>query len=920
MTNNSAVKMFVPKTDNHSAAEEKVDLRDEANQEAYEVLLSLAKGKTGSIPPKLIVEAILGATKEFDWAVRKDAYEAVLRRFKSAHKSKLRVAAKSRKVANSNAYMVLGRYTLVNESDDKKKNTRPYETIVHSVDPLRGICSCRDYLSNSLGLCKHLLVCYEQIFASKRHHQKALQEQEIVTKAKSEVARLVFSPYRPGKGQGDILKQICWMDKLGNKPEGMSPKAIALVKSRFSTSSNGKWLLEDTYAGNATSRLALVNDLLAIQGSPRVLPEAIRDFVFDPAIRALLQYEKAKLEPIAKKLPSASDAHKLLKSLHVKLYPYQLAGVERFLKSGSLLLADEMGLGKTAQAIAVCHVLQLANVIKRTLIVVPAPLKSQWKREWETFTDIPIQIIEGSPEERVNAYQKCRSGILLVNYEQMIRDLSSLLSWKPDFMILDEAQRIKNWATKTASCVKMFNPDFRLVLTGTPMENRLDELASLLDWIEPFAMEPKWRLTSFYSLVGDGEKSVIGAKNLETLKQRIEPGVFRRRRSEVLGDLPGRTDAIIPIPMTGDQQIAHDDLSQPIANIISRGKTRPLSTEEFLRLMRLLTTQRIICNGLELCNFKTLWPELGQIRNPSKDVINSLNSPKIREFREIIEQVVGVQKRKVVVFSQWRQMLLLASWSIEGVLAESGMRSVFFTGQEGNRRRTHNLVDFHDDPSAAVLFCTDAGGVGLNLQKAASCCVILDLPWNPAVLEQRIGRIYRNGQKSPVDVYQLVCSTGIESRIDALVGSKRKIFNGLFDEGTDTVSFDKQGRFCERLERIIEPLVPGITPGDTNANEDETVTENDVGSSDQSLPDLTEEAMLDVPHTSTTKTSFSKQEQPPEDRSDFLTSSKLNQVFSTVKITRSEDGHLQIDAPPEAANAIGFMFQAMADLMKNAGQ
>ena len=114
-------------------------------------------------------------------------------------------------------------------------------------------------------------------------------------------------------------------------------------------------------------------------------------------------------------------------------------------------------------------------------------------------------------------------------------------------------------------------------------------------------------------------------------------------------------------------------------------------------------------------------------------------------------------------------------------------------------------MDFHDDPACRVLFATDAGGVGLNLQRAASACINIELPWNPAVLEQRIGRIYRLGQRRPIDVYNLVSEPGIESRIADLVGSKQALFTGLFDGTTDEVAFERSGSFLSRIERIVGP-------------------------------------------------------------------------------------------------------------------
>ncbi len=152
--------------------------------------------------------------------------------------------------------------------------------------------------------------------------------------------------------------------------------------------------------------------------------------------------------------------HRALRTLKQSLYAYQREGVERFFARGRLLLADDMGLGKTAQAIAACHVLWHTGRVRRGLLVVPAALKPQWVREWQAFTDAPAAVVEGTPGERRVAFEACRRGFLLVNYEQLIRDLDVVREWAPDIVVLDEAQRIKNWATKTALSVKRLDPPY----------------------------------------------------------------------------------------------------------------------------------------------------------------------------------------------------------------------------------------------------------------------------------------------------------------------------------------------------------------------------------------------------------------------------------------------------------------------------
>lgn len=249
--------------------------------------------------------------------------------------------------------------------------------------------------------------------------------------------------------------------------------------------------------------------------------------------------------------------------------------------------------------------------------------------------------------------------------------------------MLDEAQRIKNWATKTALTVKRLDPPYRLVLTGTPMENRLDELASIVEWVDDLALEPKWRLAPWHTTPVEGKAEISGARNLDTLRTRLAPCMVRRVRSEVLSQLPARTDTRIPVEMTAEQMEEHDALNMPIAQLLGRARSRPLTQAEFLRLMMLLTTQRIIANGLAQLRFEDLWPDLSRIDRPTESTLRGLASPKLLELRELIGQLALAQTRKVVVFSQWRRMLRLAHWATRDELERERVRAAFFTGEEG---------------------------------------------------------------------------------------------------------------------------------------------------------------------------------------------------------------------------------------------
>jgi len=208
--------------------------------------------------------------------------------------------------------------------------------------------------------------------------------------------------------------------------------------------------------------------------------------------------------------------------------------------TGRALLADEMGLGKTVQAIAACALLKNLQNIKRVLVIAPASLKSEWEEQIEKFTDLPSMIIEGSRKNRLTQYQQS-SFFYLANYEQVRPDeqeMNEILA--PDIIILDEAQRIKNWQTKIANAVKKLSSRYAFVLTGTPIENRIDEIYSIVQFLDPHIFGPLFRFNrDFYQL--DEEGRATGYKNLDELHQRLQPIMLRRRKEQVVGELPGRT-------------------------------------------------------------------------------------------------------------------------------------------------------------------------------------------------------------------------------------------------------------------------------------------------------------------------------------------------------------------------------------------
>lgn len=889
-------------------------------EETRAVLGELARRKGAELPPEFLVDRVLAATEGTDWPTRRAAMEALLRRFGFAERDELTIDETPGRGRIHGTYRLAGKRG--GSTQRKQRAARPYTTELLALTPFRGSCDCADFLRGSLGICKHLLVVAGHVFESERRVAAARRELDEDSGRLLPILR--WDPVRPFRGDGDRLRGLTLETPANPIPDGRRT-----TRGRAASREHAKWFDGARPLPSALADPARRRDLL------RALEHDLKAsrLVAESAARALVRDE---LELAERRLAAVKATPSLFaetRSLKRKLYPYQVEGVRRFLEARRLLLADDMGLGKTTQAIAACHALFRAGEVERGLIIVPASLKSQWLREWDVSTDIPAEILDGGPEDRRRQFRRIKRGFLVMNYEQLLRDLGEVHRFAPDMVVLDEAQRIKNWATKSSLSVKTLTPEWRLVLTGTPMENRLEELASILDWIDDVALTPKWRLVPWHTTYeGNGCRGRVGARHLDTLRVRLAPCTVRRIRKEVLAQLPPRTDTRVPVPMTEQQRAEHDELSVPIASLVRRAHQRPLKQAEFLQLMSLLATQRIISNGLAQLWFEDVYPTLSE-HAPDGAALERAFAPKLGELQRLIAELAVEQGRKVVVFSQWRSMLRLAAWAVGDVLADAGLTAAFFTGAESQKVRTRNVVDFHDDPRCAVLLLTDAGGVGLNLQRAASACINLELPWNPAVLEQRIGRIYRLGQTSPIDVYNIVTDYGIEARIDGLIATKKALFSGLFDGTTDEVRFDGKAGFLADVERLVEPVAIELPVGVPESDAADDAVESDAADAADDAVESAETARVAMVRERDTTVAVARlgaapeteaasapvlagEASPVETASAKETSRSPSALLGHLKLTRTDDGTVRLEAPPEAADDLIRLFEGMASLLR----
>lgn len=471
--------------------------------------------------------------------------------------------------------------------------------------------------------------------------------------------------------------------------------------------------------------------------------------------------------------------------LKTDLYPYQREGALFAVNAGRCLIGDDMGLGKTIQALAAAELMAQLFGVQKTLIVSPTSLKYQWKAEIAKFTGRTGEVIEGFNAQRKQLYQS-ESFYKLVNYELIFRDKDFILEWAPDLIILDEAQRIKNWKTRTAKYVKQLESTFAIVLTGTPIENRIEELHSIVEFIDYRHLGPLYRFVHDHTIT-DGGGKVIGYKDLQSVRDSLKNVLIRRKKDEVLKQLPERIDKNFFVPLTEEQSTIHDENYDIVVKLVAKWRRYKFLCEaDQRRLMIALNNMRMAADNTYLVDKKTI------------------HGPKIEELEVILRELVVESGEKAVIFSQWLRMTEL----VERILDRNGIGYVHLNGSVPSKKRKDLMSRFREDPSCMVFLSTDAGGVGLNLQ-SGSVVINMDIPWNPAVLEQRIGRVHRLGQRKTVRVINFITSASIEERILDLLKFKKSLFAGALDkEGENVVMVGESQlkRFMQSVETVTNNL------------------------------------------------------------------------------------------------------------------
>lgn len=641
-----------------------------------------------------------------------------------------------------------------------------YLVEIRSLSSLCNTCSCPDHYGNGLGTCKHVeaVLLYLKKKGVKKFRIAADEgtsrlEIYIDRAAENEVIRVMWPTKMPAVARDIMASRFLSDHSMVDDGDGMD----VLLKAV----SENKWLKKNTRISQA--------------------------------VAGHLEYKKINsAKAISRKhfLDDARSGKRSMDILKHPLFPYQQDGMLHLAFTERALLADEMGLGKTIQAIAASVLLHRLRQIQRVLVVTTASIKAEWQEQISRFTDLPSLTIFGPRATRLRQYQQ-EAFFYILNYEQVTMDapdIQHLLA--PDIVILDEAQRIKNWHTKIANTVKTLKSRYAFVLTGTPVENRIDDIYSIVQFLDPRFFGPLFRFNrDYYELDEKGRPA--GYKNLDGLYQRLRPLMLCRKKTDVEDELPGRINSQHFVSMEPEQRLRYEEYEKRVAKIVQVAKHRPLRKEEFERLQKWLACMRMLCDTPYILDR------------------DCRISPKLHKLESILEEQLASPETKVIIFSEWARMLDLVREMAHG----NDWDLAWHTGSVPQQQRRKEIQRFKSDRNCRLFLSTDAGSLGLNLQ-VANVVINLDLPWNPAKLEQRIARAWRKNQMRPVRAINLVCENTIEHRMLFLLEQKQLLANGILIGEGDLKSMKMpSGRaaFMERMDALmgggdIQPPIPVQQP------------------------------------------------------------------------------------------------------------
>ena len=552
-------------------------------------------------------------------------------------------------------------------------------------------------------------------------------------------------------------------------------------KSRFLEIGNGEFIALTSRFRNQLDELAALSTTEK-SGSLKVHPlaSAVLGELLDETVADPDESWVNRRDEIAAVMESVPEVPS---TLQAELRPYQTEGfrwLSRLSRIGaSACLADDMGLGKTLQSLAV--LLERA-VEGPSLVVAPTSVVTNWIDETRRFAPtLNVTLYSGSQADRATMFNDPSPFDLFVtSYGLLMNDIETIATIPWRTVVIDEAQAIKNAATRRAQAVRKINAAFMIATTGTPIQNNLMDLHSIFNVLNPglLGSETKFRKTFAEPIEQAGDDAARSR-----LRKVIAPFVLRRLKSDVLDDLPERTEVVLSVPLSAEEAELYEALRQLAVNELQHQECDQDGTTEQNRfqVFKHLTKLRLAC-----CNPRLVL----------EDASTQIESSKLSTFSELLGELLENQ-HKVLVFSQFVRHLKL----VQEYLDERGISYQYLDGSTPLKERAARVANFQAGQGDVFLISLKAGGTGLNLT-AADYVVHMDPWWNPAIEDQASDRSHRIGQTRPVTIYRLITQGTIEEQIVSLHHRKRELADQLL-EGTDQVArFDVN----ELLELVSQPL------------------------------------------------------------------------------------------------------------------
>jgi SNF2 family DNA or RNA helicase len=484
------------------------------------------------------------------------------------------------------------------------------------------------------------------------------------------------------------------------------------------------------------------------------------------------------------------------KAFRGELRPYQVRGASwlAFLERWGLgaCLADDMGLGKTIQFIALMLYLQEQGKLEKpTLLVCPTSVLGNWEREVKRFgSSLKVLVHHGDKRSQGKAFGAIASkhDLIITSYALVYRDAKDLQSVSWQGVVLDEAQNIKNSESKQSQAVRQLDAQFRVALTGTPVENRLAELWSILDFLNPGYLGPR---NFFQRRFAVPIERYGDTASLKTLRSLVQPFILRRVKTDrsIIQDLPEKQEMTVFCGLTAEQAAMYQSLvDQSLVDIESAE-----GIQRHGKILALLVKLKQVCNHPELLKLTGEETEEGEGKRQraegrgqkgDKDILDvsafQNRSGKLQRLAEMLEELLSEGDRALIFtqFAEWGK-------SLQAYLERHFSREVLFLYGGSSKKQREEMVDrFQNDPQGPRVFILSlkAGGVGLNLTRA-NHVFHFDRWWNPAVENQATDRVFRIGQTRNVQVHKFVCTGTLEERIHDLIESKKALSEQVVGTG-----------------------------------------------------------------------------------------------------------------------------------------